>query len=241
MHINIFPKETIVSSVTPPLTAGDIHIYFLSLDDREYFRDMIAALPACEHERAEKYAHDTDKMRCLIGHAALRHILGKYLGCDGISLTFSTNAHGKPALSRPDFRDDFSPKGHISFNLSHSGSQIALAFSADTLVGIDIEKADYSVRMKPIVNRFFHPDEKIRFDGPDTREQATLFFRYWTIREAFLKALGTGFTIPSDSFCIEPSSDGYTITKSWEDYSAWQIQSVPCADGYFCSVAYKHL
>ena len=79
-----------------------------------------------------------------------------------------------------------------------------------------------------------------------------MFFRYWTIREAFLKALGAGFSISPNSFCVEPAetedkghpenalsySSLYRITKGREDYTHWRIQSVPAPDGYMCSVAY---
>ena len=125
----------------------------------------------------------------------------------------------------------------LSFNLSHSEEQIAFAFSFSSPVGIDIEKIRENARSSHLVHRFFHPDEELRFAHLPELESTQLFFRYWTIREAFLKGIGTGFTISADSFRIdEIDSDSglYQLTK----YPLWRVQTLPAPDKYFCSVAY---
>ena len=120
----------------------------------------------------------------------------------------------------------------ISFNLSHSEEQIAFAFSFSSPVGIDIEKIRENARSSHLVHRFFHPDEELRFAHLPEWESTQLFFRYWTIREAFLKGIGTGFTISADSFRIdEIDSDSglYQLTK----YPLWRVQALPAPDKYF--------
>ena len=149
-----------------------------------------------------------------------------------------TGTHGKLYL---DY-DALTARGlghlpRLSFNLSHSEEQITFAFSFSSPVGIDIEKIRENARSSHLVHRFFHPDEELRFAHLPEWESTQLFFRYWTIREAFLKGIGTGFTISADSFRIdEIDSDSglYQLTK----YPLWRVQALPAPDKYFCSVAY---
>lgn len=163
----------------------------------------------------------------------LRRILSLYLDCSADSISFGTGEHGKPYLLN---KDTFP----IHFNLSHSGDYAAFAFSSSGPVGIDIEKVRPKLRMEPLVRRFFHPEEYTVFSGLDEKAQREFLFRKWTVREAFLKGLGTGLTLDPRSFCVTDngSFDLYCITKSQEDYSSWQIASVPAPADYFCSVAF---
>lgn len=172
--------------------------------------------------------------------ALLRKILSLYLDCPADSISLGTGEHGKPYLlnwEHQSFKNDTSP---IQFNLSHSGDYAAFAFSSSAPVGIDIEKVRPKLRMEALVRRFFHPGEYAVFSGLDEKAQREFLFRRWTAREAFLKGLGTGLTLDPRSFCVteNESSDLYCITKSQEDYSSWQIASVPAPADYFCSVAF---
>lgn len=174
----------------------------------------------------------------LTAHELLHLLLGRYLHLPQQEIPLRTGAHGKlyldyDALTKMGLGDF--PK--ITFNLSHSGNQLAFAFSSTSPVGIDIEMIKKQTPVQKIVHRFFHPEEEARFSGLYSEEHRKLFFRYWTIREAFLKGLGTGFTIPSDSFRIDeiPDNPGrYKISG----YPLWQVQSIPVPAPYLCSLAY---
>lgn len=173
-------------------------------------------------------------------HALLRRILSLYLDCPAESISFGAGEHGKPYLL--DWKMGMSGKNSppIQFNLSHSGDYAAFAFSSSGPVGIDIEKIRPNLRMEPLVRRFFHPDEYALFSGLDEHRQREYLFRKWTVREAFLKGIGTGLTLDPRSFCVTDSGTPgfYRITKSQKDYSSWQIASVPAPADYFCSVAF---
>lgn len=170
------------------------------------------------------------------GHVVLKQLLSAYLNCPKDSLLFQKGPHGKPAL-------DMKNAQNIYFNLSHSGDYLALAFSRDSEVGIDIEKLHPIKNRQLIANRFFHPEEARHLYLHNRNDAEDLFFLYWTMKEAFVKGLGTGLSLPINSFCIEPApvneKDIYHITKSQMDYSAWRIQTIPAPDRYKCSVSYQ--
>ena len=106
--------------------------------------------------------------------------------CSPDDLLLKKGAHGKPELSGKY-------AGKIHFNLSHSGDQLALIFSVDSPVGIDIEKIHPVKKRVRIAERFFHPEETRLLKEASSADSEILFFRYWTMKEAFVKALGTGF------------------------------------------------
>lgn len=106
------------------------------------------------------------------------------------------NRYGKPSLKAGT---DF------FFNLSHSGSYLAGAFS-DREIGVDIQKISPAHSdLLHIAKRFFTREEYEKLAAavnPD--EQLMLFFCLWSIKEAYLKYCGCGLQGNLDSFLIDP-------------------------------------
>jgi 4'-phosphopantetheinyl transferase len=115
-------------------------------------------------------------------HAALRRLLGRYLGEQPDALGLVRGPGGKPALAASGLR----------FNLSHSGSLALVALAADREVGIDVERLDPSRASAVIVDTVFSPREAsiLRPLGEPARTRA--FFSCWTRKEACAKATGEG-------------------------------------------------
>ena len=93
-----------------------------------------------------------------------------------------------------------------AFNLSHSGNWVMCAASLDpegtaVKVGCDMEKIGQMRR--GIAGRFFCEEEQDAiFSGKTEKEQNERFFRYWVLKESFMKATRKGMALPMDSFCI---------------------------------------
>lgn len=167
-----------------------------------YWADMDAAaamLPRCaallgtdERERADRYRFARDRDRYIGRRAALRLLLGQYLGRAPAALRFTANAYGKLALA----------DGATEFNVSHSRGLALFAMSHAIAVGCDIEFHDRSFVADNIPERLFSPAEigELRaFAGAD---QTAAFFDCWTRKEAFIKARGLGLSLPLDSFDV---------------------------------------
>jgi len=139
------------------------------------WRKKLDTLPTQRKERALACRKDDDGMRI----ACAGYLLQAALSEEGIEHPiFAKNEWGKPYLSD---RDD------IHFSLSHSGTWAMCALS-DALVGVDIERP----RSMEKVARLF-PDAKT---GNDV-------LRLWTAKEAYLKLLGRGLTVPLDSISVQ--------------------------------------
>jgi 4'-phosphopantetheinyl transferase len=103
---------------------------------------------------------------------------------------------GKPVLAAHD-------ASALSFNLSHTHGFVACAVTLGTEVGIDVENVDRNLRVQEIAERYFAPDElsDLAACPPDAR--AKRFFDFWTLKEAYLKAIGVGLSHPPNAIWDE--------------------------------------
>jgi 4'-phosphopantetheinyl transferase len=111
---------------------------------------------------------------------------------------FVSAPHGKPQTIQ----------GVPSFNLSHTRGVVACVVAQSMAVGIDVERTDRRTDTGSIAERFFSPAEaaELRATPDDTR---TRFVEIWTLKEAFVKAIGLGLSQPLDAFSF--SLDGSMI------------------------------
>lgn len=131
---------------------------------------------------------------------------------------------GKPFLS--------GRAGQIYFNLSHSGDYVVCAFS-DSEVGVDIERIG-SERMG-VARRFFHPDEIRSLENAEEVERREMFFKYWSVKESFLKYKGTGLRCPLSSFAVVETEGKIRIRQGGE-YESVYIRECFIDPGYKCFV-----
>ena len=128
--------------------------------------------------------------------------------------------------------------GDTAFNLSHSGAYVMCAACLDggnVRVGCDLEKMG-PLRMK-VARRFFCPEEAEKIEREESEEAKTeLFYRYWVLKESFMKATGKGMALPADSFCIclgEPP----VLVRQPEEFPEHYHYREYCAEGIPCRMA----
>ena len=147
----------------------------------------MAAVPAERRQKAMRFALPDDRRRSLGAGLLLQYALT----AEGIkNPVFGQNEHGKPLL--------LSPEGW-QFSLSHAGS-FALCAVSHGAVGCDIEKIDKD--RLAVAKRFFAPEEAAALAALPETEQLMRFYRYWTAKESYVKALGKGLSMPLDSFAV---------------------------------------
>jgi 4'-phosphopantetheinyl transferase len=104
-------------------------------------------------------------------------------------LGFAYGPNGKPALA-----DNLQKQ--LSFNVSHAGGLAVYAFASGFNVGVDIEEVHPISDLEITASLFLNPDELDEIKGLPNSKKLEHFFKFWTCKEAILKALGTGFTGP---------------------------------------------
>ena len=146
-------------------------------------------LSAAERARAAGFAFEGDRARFVAGRAILRGLLGTILGADPAALILSQGRFGKPYLMN-------SGAPHpLRFNLSHSGEMLAVAYSWDREVGIDIQhRREIGDTELDVLIGFAFDDGAAGLDALPATRRLDEFYRRWTRREAALKAQGIGFS-----------------------------------------------
>lgn len=155
--------------------------------------DIEKALTAVSDYRRQKALRcpDEEKMRCSLG---VELLLYRALGATE-PLSYALGENGKPYFET----------GNVQFSLAHSGNFAVCAVS-DCEVGVDIE-APRQNALK-IAKRFFTEREYERIERSDEPDE--LFCRLWVIKESYIKARGTGFKTPLDSFCAADRIGDYS-------------------------------
>jgi 4'-phosphopantetheinyl transferase len=158
-----------------------------------------------EIERYERFNFDKDRHNYLVSHALLRHALSKYSAVITPSQwQFSSNAHGKPELQQSVTPDTDAPV--IRFNLTHTDGLCACVVTLNKTCGIDAENIHRQNNLAAVARRMFADEElKMLHQSADEKQQ---FFNFWTLREAYVKALGTGLAGSSKDYYFSLDTTG---------------------------------
>lgn len=137
--------------------------------------------------------------RSLLLHG-LRELHGLALSAEQLDAALTAGPHGKPYLAEhPD----------IHFNITHCDGLAACAFS-DRPVGVDAELSGYFAEV--LVDKALSADEKkvLETRGLTETLRREWFFRFWTLKEAYVKMTGTGVDVPlrEISFSFDGAQDG---------------------------------
>lgn len=154
--------------------------------------NLFRTLNTAELARRDRQHSQEKGVHWAIARANVRARLGVITGQSAGELVFHENAYGKPSLA-----------GHtLDFSISHDGPWTALAVCQTAQVGIDIEAVQTLQRDE--MDWPLSPRERrdLAMVAPEDLSQA--FFRYWTLKEAFIKALGLGVSFPLHDFDMSP-------------------------------------
>ena len=180
-----------VSRLGAPLPVGMVHVWRADLDS-------VAARPS-EHlhddelERAKKFRDPLHGARFAAGRSALRLLLAAYTQGSPRDFEFDVGPHGKPIL-----RGD----ADMHFNVSHSAELLLVALNRTGPVGVDCECHREVSDRDQLARRAFSSREFGDLQALPEAERSAAFYRGWTRKEAFLKALGTGIAQGLDTFDV---------------------------------------
>jgi len=194
--------------------------------------DLEDVLSAEEQLRANRFAFDEDRQRFVSARGRVRQILGGHTGADPASLSFERGEHGKPSLS-----------GGPAFNFSDSADIGVLAISDLGPLGIDIEQLRPRDFLK-LAERYFSPAERACLVAMDEPGIPAAFYRGWTRKEAFLKAVGTGLATRLDAFEVTIGQDEPARVLRIDptidiDVSAWSLHVLDIAPGFEAALAIR--
>jgi 4'-phosphopantetheinyl transferase len=223
-----------------PLADDEVHVWHVATADvrnptvLDWCRDVMNDE---EIERQQRFHFEKDRRQCLVTRGLVRGLLSRYADVDPADWVFSAGNFGKPHIRQPaEFR-------WLRFNLSHTRGMVLCAVTRDVDVGADVECLDRRVNLD-LAERFFAQVESARLRTFPPDEQSHIFFDYWTLKEAFIKAHGAGLSLPLSDFWFargaeSPLEIGFSAKLAHEDPSAWRFFSLYPSPQHRAAVAVR--
>jgi 4'-phosphopantetheinyl transferase len=223
-------------SLSPSLLRPGVAHLFLAHPDR-----LLEAAPAhavwlsvAEREHAERFQRLGDGARYRATRVLVRGVLSGLLAKPPGALVFEEGAHGRPSLR--------AGTGPLDFNASRSRAWVALLVTAGVPCGVDVEDVSRKADVLGIA-RAFAPSERALLEAAQGEERRRAFFALWTLKEATLKALGTGLTLPLSAcaFRLEAEKPPQVTFNGVvaEDAKDWSFRQLAPDAGHLVAVAVR--
>ena len=157
---------------------------------------LLALLSEEERVKADRFIFPHDRDCFVAAHALVRVALSDYFARAPQDWSFVTNAWGKPRVDAND------GSARLCFNLSHTRGHVAVAVALDREVGVDVERIAPSRADEEVARQLFAPAEVAAFQEEPEGGRAEAFFDVWTLKEAYIKAVGLGVALPLKDFAF---------------------------------------
>jgi 4'-phosphopantetheinyl transferase len=216
------------------LGRNEVHAWIVDLtaDAGEICR-YAGWLSADEHVRARQFRRSQDRDRFVLRRGKLREALCEYLDQAPGQLRFAQSRHGKLHL--------VAPAADIRFSVSHSDDLAAFGFASGHDLGVDIERIRIDSDVDQVASEFLSAAEQAQLLELKQGCRIDAFYRCWSCKEAFVKALGTGLSHPLRDFDVqvdlsEPACILATRPDAMEA-SRWSLHAFTSMRDYYVAVA----
>jgi 4'-phosphopantetheinyl transferase len=215
---------------------GEVAVWWMGLGSPSaaVIAQWRVCLNAAEQAHADRFRFQEDRWTYIAAHWLIRTALASIGGLPPADWRFVVEKLGKPridpTLGRPELR----------FNLSHTRGFVACAVCVGSEIGIDVEALTRRRTGLDIAERFFSPSEVAILRGAPPDQQPDMFFRFWTLKEAFIKATGEGLSraLDSFSFSLDPISISFRPGGA-DEQTQWQFIEQRPTPRHFLALAVR--
>lgn len=190
----------------------------------ERFSPFEQVLSPEEQSRAGRFRFSVHRRHFVAARGVLRYLLGHYASIPAGDIRFKEGPYGKPEMPG---------SGGIRFNVSHSGELGLYAIAVQREVGADIEQHRPMDDLESVSRHYFASREVAELEQVALPDRNAAFFRCWSRKEAFVKALGAGLSLPLDSFCVSIGEEPeLTIEGQLPGAGEWRLFDITPCPGY---------
>jgi 4'-phosphopantetheinyl transferase len=219
LSVHIVPELDAGTRTRPQLPGTDTLVLWFGVPHRHWGPNLPSLLSEEEHARAARFRFEADRWAYAAAHTGIRVLLGQMVGCAPNKLRIQTTATGKPYL---DHRDLYAG---VQFSISHTRGCVAVAV-ARCSVGVDVERRRQIPDMMEVARTAFAPEARAALVArSDWTARMALFYRYWTLGEAFIKATGEGIAqdLTSFAFTAEGAPALTKVSAAWGPVGRWRF------------------
>jgi 4'-phosphopantetheinyl transferase len=170
-----------------------------------------------EQARAQQFKLKTRQDLFVLSRGLLRKLLAETVHDQPQQIRLANGQYGKPyCLDYPE----------LAFNLSHTGNHLMLAIARNCQLGVDIELIKPRLNLPGLVGKCFSNTEADYWHQLSEQDQLAEFYRFWTGKEAFVKATGRGISLGMQhcELSVNSASGFITIPEEYGDPEQWSVQ-----------------
>ena len=210
------------------LASNEVHVWRAALSvSQAALAPLYSILSAEEIARAQRFRFDRDRNCYIVARGMLRQILSRYVDSEAAQIEFAYAAEGKPHIvNNPAL---------IEFNVSHSHGVALYAVARNRPVGIDIERVVDDIAEENLAEQNFPSADVALLRALPREAQAAAFFIAWVRKEAYVKAIGKGLSVPLSQVHIPMFTDGPTAAFS-DGRQDWTVMSFTPSPGFVAAV-----
>jgi 4'-phosphopantetheinyl transferase len=205
------------------LATGQVDVWLAAPDEisADDLRSYERLMSSDEHARWTRFVVPQPRLQHLVARALVRTTLSRYADVDPGQWQFDTNGYGRPHIAAPTLACD------LRFNLSHTDGLVALAVAKGLEIGVDVENVMRRLDVAQLAPSVFAPAEVAVLEQTAEPDRADVFFSFWTLKEAYIKARGMGLSLNLDGFSFDLSATHPRVSfndRCPDDPSRWQFR-----------------
>lgn len=208
------------------------------LNQSKNLQEIEPLLTNQELERYRRFKVDNKREEFLASRLLLSHLLSVYTCFDPSEIEAVPDQMGRPFWYHKGDRIS------LFFSLSHTRGMVSCAVSNACETGCDIELLRYRKYEKELTKKVFSKTEMTLYNTLSPEAQHIFFYRSWTLKEAFVKAVGEGLRIPltnlSFTDTVKPDSvvriQGVHLNNI-DPNERWSFLTINLATNYHLSCA----
>lgn len=196
-------------------------------------RQLAQGLSEEEIARAERFRFETDRRRYVVARGLLRVLLSRYTGKTPKDLLLTYGRYGKPEL------EEGGTQRGLHFNVSHSHDLALYAFSREAGVGVDIELVAEEHVDEQAAEQVLSPCEMAVLRTTPEEEKSAVFYKLWTRKEAYGKAIGKGLapSLKELTLSLAPRQSVVVLSPGGRGEEHVLVQEIEIGPCYAAAVA----
>jgi len=219
------------------ITSDRVAVWWLAVDkvQENQWPGLADLLDDEERSRAERFHFEQDRHAFISAHALRRALLSYCYGRTPQAWCFNVTENGKPEVASD--RSDFCPR----INLSHTRGLVVVALTHKNDVGIDVESSGRQSMSLEIAEKVLSEEENRHLQSIPPVQRLEVFLNYWVLKEAYLKAIGRGMSLPMNGITFDLEWSKLKAGPSeYGEFKQWYFERRRVHEQYLLGLALRH-